>query len=372
VVVAPPATYTTQWCEHFRTAGWRVEWIAYAHADDDAVATLPEVGKRRPGASLVLLAQAWRLRRLLRNLDPDLVHTHWITGPAWLLALCGRRPFIATAWGSDALIFTHASPLRRLLARLVGRTAAAVTYDAETIADSLAAAGMPRERLHRIVFGADRDLFFPARPDRSLLRRLGVTNDDPVIISSRGTRAVYEPETVVRGFAAATLRRPCNLLLRVDDIHNPAHATGAAQQSQWEQLGRLAAELGVADRVIPYEGVPREDLPRLLASADVFLSVPNSDGTSVALLEALFAEVPVIVSDLPANREWIIDRSYGGVVPVGDPEQLGAAILGVLENPEAAKAAAARAGVRARQKGDSQTEFARARALYDTVLAEDG
>jgi glycosyltransferase involved in cell wall biosynthesis len=133
-------------------------------------------------------------------------------------------------------------------------------------------------------------------------------------------------------------------------------------------LERVIRNLGVEDRVFPYTSVKREELPRLLRSSSVFLSVSNSDGTSVSLLEALFCEVPVVVSDLPANREWILDETFGKVVPVGDADALANAIVETLLHPEQALTAARQAGEHARRYGEAATEFARARDLSLEVL----
>jgi glycosyltransferase involved in cell wall biosynthesis len=369
VVIAPPATYVEQWCDYFRCIGWKVDWISYAFEEDGAVAHVPELGGGPPWRELAeLVREGRRLRRLLDDLDPDLVQAHWFTGPGWLMAVARRRPFMVTVWGSDVLRFAGTTRLRRLLGRLVGRSAGAITHDAEPLADALVRIGLPRELMHRIVFGADAELFTPREPDREFLRGLGITNDDPVVLFLRGLDAVYEPETVIRGFAHACRERPCNLLIRSDHPHSSGPFAQASAESNWARLFPVVQELSIEDRVFPYTRVDREDLPRLLSSSSVFVSVSNSDGTSVALLEALFSEVPIVVSELPANREWIIDESYGRIVPVGDAERLGEAIVSILADPDRAREAAARAGAHARLHGDAATEFAKARDLSLHVL----
>lgn len=50
------------------------------------------------------------------------------------------------------------------------------------------------------------------------------------------------------------------------------------------------------------------DVGNLLYKNDVFISIPSSDSTSVSLLEAMCCGLFPIVSDLPANREWIHDK----------------------------------------------------------------
>lgn len=372
VVIAPPATYVDRWCEYFRELGWQVDWITYGIPGDGAIAHIPEVGGRRWTEPLRLARASRRTRRLLAELRPDLVHAHWFTGPAWIMSIVRGRPFIATVWGSDVLRFAGTTRFRRLVARMVGRTAAAITYDADLLADALVSLGLPRASMHRIVFGADAELFVASPPDRAFLRQLGVSNDDPVVLFMRGLDAVYEPETVIRGFAEALRERPCNLLIRSDHPHSAGQLATASAKSNWSRLQPIIESLGIGDRVFPYTSVDRQDLPRLLCASDIFLSVSNSDGTSVALLEALFCETPVVVSDLPANREWILDEGFGEIVPVGDATALGRAILGILSSPDAAREAAARAGAHAREHGDAAKEFARARDLSLSILNRSG
>jgi glycosyltransferase involved in cell wall biosynthesis len=374
VVIAPPATYVQQWREYFGSVGWRVTWISYAFEDEGAVAHIPEIGGGRLWTQLLRLQrERRRLASILRDLEPDLVHAHWLTGPGWLMSVVRGRPFIVTVWGSDVLRFAATTRFRRLMARRVGRTASAITYDADLLADALVRLGLPRERMRRIVFGADGGLFRPRPPDRAFPRHLGVTNDAPVVLFLRGLDPVYEPETVIRGFAHARRQRACNLLIRIDHPHSAGPFAVASAAGNWSRLHPIVRSLGIDGDVFPYTSVAREELPTLLTSSSVFLSVSNSDGTSVALLEALFSEVPVVVSDLPANREWILDETYGSIVPVGDAEALGDAIVRILDDPGSAAEKARRAGEHARREGDAATEFERTRQLsLETVTGQDG
>ena len=53
-------------------------------------------------------------------------------------------------------------------------------------------------------------------------------------------------------------------------------------------------------------------------AADVYLSCAHSDGTSISMVEALASGLPVVVTDLPSNREWIAPGSNGWLGRLGD------------------------------------------------------
>ena len=71
-------------------------------------------------------------------------------------------------------------------------------------------------------------------------------------------------------------------------------------------------------------------LPDYFNEADLYVSTSYSDGTSVSLLEAMACGLPVIVSDLPSNREWVQPDINGWLVSPGNTEALGMAIPAVL------------------------------------------
>lgn len=356
LVVSPPSVHADRWCEYFARNGFDVRRLDYGGTTDGAIPE-PKTPSRLE-AAMVGIRQLARTRSALRQVRPDLVQAHWLAGPGWLCAMVGARPLVVTAWGSDALIRAPGSLIGRLLTRLVAARTDAVTFDADVVRQSLLQLGVPAHKLHKVVIGADGERFVPGPRSSALLARLAVPENAFVVLAPRGLRPVYEPETVVRGFAEAELGDNAYLLLRIgSDGGSP------------DAVRKLAAALDVADRVVLYEGVDLAELPDLLRSSDVVVSVPSSDGTSVVLLEALLTERPVVVSDLPANREWVPDESHGRIVPVGDPHALAVALAWTCEHQAEAKVAAHVAAGNAREHGDAETEFARAAALYSELIA---
>ena len=74
-------------------------------------------------------------------------------------------------------------------------------------------------------------------------------------------------------------------------------------------------------------------IARELRAADAYVSTSKSDSTSVSLLEAMACGTVPVVTDLPANREWIRDGENGRIVRGDDAASLAGAVIEVLENP---------------------------------------
>lgn len=344
-----------RWRELAEQAGIATDLVSYDQRHADAVAHIEALPDDRVARLRALAHSARRFRRIVHERSPDVVHAHWLTGPAWIAALAGSRPLVVTAWGSDALRWTPASRLARLLARLVAARAAALTYDANSVRDALAASGATREQLVRIVIGADDERFTPRPRDGELLDRLGAPRDRPVVLSGRGLDPVYRQDVVVRAFARLSPATNATLLVRAE-----------AGDPRLVALRAQADELGVGERLVTFDDVDDDELPRLLASVDAAVSVPESDGTSVLLLECLLCERPVLVSDLPANREWV-PMSTGWLVPVGDPDALASAIDSVLADAPAAQLQARALALTVAERGSRKRQRDEMLALYERL-----
>lgn len=113
----------------------------------------------------------------------------------------------------------------------------------------------------------------------------------------------------------------------------------------------------------------RNDVPDLLAAADVFVLPSLWEGLSVALLEAMASGIPVIATDVSGTREVVVDGETGLLVPPGAPEPLANALLSTVADGHAAatRATEARTIVSTRYSARAQAEL-----LLDVFGLKDG
>jgi glycosyltransferase involved in cell wall biosynthesis len=280
--------------------------------------TVTSVG-RHPGLDLGVPR---RLAGVLRDHRVDVVHAHQYT-PFFYSALAKLLP--SSGW---RLLFTEhgrhypdvVSPKRRLANRLVlSRLADQVTAVCEFSARSLAEKdGFSARSVEVIENGID----LPAPPSetRDVLRgRLGLDAGRQYITCVARFHPVKDHRTLLRAFERLAGETPQADLLLVGD--------GQLRSALEEETNRL----GIRSRV-RFLGV-RHDVPSLLGASDVFVLSSVSEASSLTLLEAMAARLPVVVTDVGGNPEIVRHDIEGLLVPRADPEQLAGALLRILGDP---------------------------------------
>ena len=99
------------------------------------------------------------IRALNRELQPDVVHAHWMCGYAAYAALAGASPLVAMAWGSDVL---RADRIRTLASRVALRRAGVAMADSQALVDRLVELGARPESTLLVNWGVDLATFTPA------------------------------------------------------------------------------------------------------------------------------------------------------------------------------------------------------------------
>jgi glycosyltransferase involved in cell wall biosynthesis len=143
-----------------------------------------------------------------------------------------------------------------------------------------------------------------------------------VAIVTRSLYSIYRHEEILE--AIATLK---NDGIRLDCI-----MVGIGDEEQ--NLKRKTQQLEIGDQVNWVGRIPNEKLPNYLAKAQIYIAVPETEGVSASLFEAMACGCFPIVTDLPANRAFIDHGKNGLLIPVGKPKNLIAAIKEYLVNSE--------------------------------------
>jgi glycosyltransferase involved in cell wall biosynthesis len=126
---------------------------------------------------------------------------------------------------------------------------------------------------------------------------------------------------------------------------------------------------GVLERVHFGGHAAQADLPRWYHMADLYISPSHVDGSSVSLMEALASGLPCLVSDIPGNKEWIVDGENGWLFRDGDVDDLAEKISYAIKNRKLFKKIGASARKTAEQKADWKKNFGKLLEVYDLVMS---
>jgi len=136
-----------------------------------------------------------------------------------------------------------------------------------------------------------------------------------------------------------------------------------------ERLQAMAKELGIGSSFSWEGAIPHERMPEYLASADVYVSTSKSDSTSLSLQEAMSCQLPSIVTDVPANREWVIDGQNGFVVPQNDVLALANRVVQLLRSKQLRNEFGARGRELIRERAEERQQLAKLEELYSEMAS---
>jgi len=256
-------------------------------------------------------------REVAARFQPTLVHGHYVTSYGLWAAACGLTcPKVLTAWGSDILVTPRESRLMRLVVAWSLRRADLITADSMDMIDEIARYH-PQAPCHQILWGADTDLFTPVAAAR---RAPGFD-----VVSLRSWEPNYNIDVIVEAFADFVQQRP--------QADARLHLLGGG--SLQDALEQQVKQLGLVDVVRFHGRVNDRAMVEAIQRSSVSVSVPTSDATSVSVLESMACGLPIVASDLPANRQWVDERG-GCIVPVRDAHALSQALQQLHDHPQQA------------------------------------
>jgi glycosyltransferase involved in cell wall biosynthesis len=305
------AVHARRWVRYFREQGHDARWLSLERVPNGIEAVkLPERFILKAGSILLSIS---RIKAEIKKFQPHVVNALFIPNYGWAGALAGFQPLAVAAWGSDVLISPQKSFLHRRRISWTLKKADLLFSDAQVITDRMVELGAERKKIVTEPLGVDPGLLeftpVPAEPA-----------DLCTVVTNRRFDPIYRNDT----FAEAAIRfwqppyRGAKFLLIGD----------GPQQGMIQERVRQA---GITSAISFRPFLPADELYRTLTGANIYVSCSESDGTSVSLLEAMALGLYPIVTDIPANREWIADGDNGRLFPVGDAEALAKIISEVSE-----------------------------------------
>ncbi|MGH9843906.1 MAG: glycosyltransferase family 4 protein [Blastocatellia bacterium] len=363
-----------RWISYFAGRGDEIHFVSYHPVEERHVEAIREAGGIFQGELPPFhLKRFWITRRSLRWLKNTLrdnkieaVHCHFLGANAWYAFLTGFHPYILTVMGGGDVSGPDWRPqgLRAgILTPLALRHAELITswsYQMAKVIKRYCDAKTPVEVIHG---GVDLTRFHPGGKPGYLLERWEIPATARVVFSPRLMRPLSNIETIARSSLEVVKVEPETYFLYA--------APGALRDSDYERQLREMLKNSVAESNTRFVGaITHEEIADYYRLADVTVSIPDTDGTPMSVLESMACGTPVVVGDIP---DYDPDYFEPGVTVITanqkEPSSVAAAVLKLLRETDQVEPLVEEARRRVVANGSYEAQMSRMEQLYQSLMS---
>lgn len=229
---------------------------------------------------------------IIEEENPDIIHIQQISTYSFLLLRALKKskkkiPVVLTTWGSDVLLLPEKGFIFKKMVQYVLNHCDKFTTDAQFVADRMQQ--LARKPLHTVIanFGIN-------------IVDIEIDKEN-IIYSNRLHKPLYRVDKIIKAFHLFSQQHPDWKLVV------------GAMGTETDNLKQLTKELDLEEKVTFIGWVDAAVNSKMYAKSRLWVSIPESDATSISLLEAMsLGAIPVVI-DLPANREWI-QHGVNGII----------------------------------------------------------
>ena len=309
--------HTHKWALFYQSQGIDVKVYTfkdhYSEVNANQITTeiLP---KLLPGKASYLAA-APALKKMLKEWNPDVLHSHFVSSYGLLGAMVNYKKYFVSVWGKDIFVFPKKSGLNKKLIEFTLNKATAICSTSHVMAKET---NLYTNRPIEVTpFGVDIEQFYPSP-------NIAEADEKIIVGTVKALEDKYGIADLVKGFALFHKEFPNSELLITGD---------GPQRAEYEEL---AKNMGI-EEVTTFTGkVPNTEVPAVIRKMSIFAvpSTEDSESFGVAAVEAMACGVPVVVSNVGGLPEVVVQDVTGIVTDKQSPEQLAAAFKKLARNSD--------------------------------------
>jgi glycosyltransferase involved in cell wall biosynthesis len=266
---------------------------------------------------LDFLLYLFKVKKIIKKINPNLIHAHYATSYGLWAAFSGFHPCIITGWGAD-IFDSPSNPIMRMILKYSFSKADAITVLSEITRKEIKK--LTSKSITLIPFGVPTDRYKP--------REIKEIDSFIRIGTIRTLSEKYGVEFLIRAFA------------KIHTEFSLARLEIVGDGPQRNMLKKLCEDLDITNKVTFHGYINQHSEPEkymnLLQSFDIFaiLSVLDSETFGVAAVEASACGIPVIATRVGGLPEVVEDGVTGILVPASDSDKTAEALKKLLESKE--------------------------------------
>lgn len=241
------------------------------------------------GGNFRLLLKYFDLKKIIDTIKPTYLNAHYLSSYGFIASLIKKTypniKLIQSTWGTDILVTPYQNIIKKSITKFALQNSDLITSDSYFMSDKIEEI-YPNNKTMTFAFGL---LNFDIDSD--------IQKDKFLIYSNRALSANYNIDKIIIWFSKIQDTRYKLLIAHDGDKR--------------ESLENLVEKLDLKNRVSFVGFLNEKEQEINYKKAKYYISIPTSDSTAVSLLEAMRYGCYPIVSNLSANREWIIDEFNG-------------------------------------------------------------
>ncbi len=235
-----------------------------------------------------------KMTTIIQNEKPDIIHIQQIITASFFTIRANRHfniPVVTTAWGSDVLLTPEKGFLYKKMAQYCLIHSDYLTADAQYIGDKMQKMVEKNLKITIANFGIEDVTDMTCRKEN-------------IIYSNRLLNKLYRIDSIIYAFDRFVKK----------EKYSDWKLVIAGVGTEEDKLKKLVNDLHLSASVVFVGWLSREDNLKWYSKAKIWMAFPESDATSISLLEAMSLQCIPVITDLPATREWINNNDNGLLV----------------------------------------------------------
>lgn len=300
-------------------------------------------------AKLAYIAFLPKLKAVIKEFQPDILHAHYASSYGLLGALSGFHPYIISAWGTDVMKFPHINFITKQIIKFNLRSADSICATSHTIEKHIHQ--LINKKVEVIPFGVDLTEF---------VNRKNFDKDDSVftIGCTKALEKIYNINALILSFSELKQKFPTRKIKLVIVGDGSERAT----------LEKMVNELHLNNDVV-FEGkLSHAEVASKINEFDVLVNLSEYESFGVSVVEAMACQIPVIVSDAEGLKEVVNNQNNGTIVSSNNIHQITNALEKLMLNVELRKRIGINAFERVRNNYNWLSNLQQMIKVYNSVL----
>jgi len=234
-----------------------------------------------------------KIKNIIKEYNPSCIHIHQANSYAYYTLKAAKNsniPIVLTAWGSDILLLPKTGIFLSSMVKYNLRNATAFTSDSVYMAGEIRKL-LPNKKFDITIANFGISITTITMPKEN------------IIYTNRLHQPMYRIDKIINAFGKFIETQTEDWKLIIAGIGDETN-----------NLKALSTKLSLNNKIEFTGWLESKENSIYYAKAKIFISIPKSDATSISLLEAMASGCLPVLSNLPANREWVKDKENGLLV----------------------------------------------------------